>query len=255
MNLCRICKFSNVTSYVANLINTGINPQNILICCDWDDTLNADGAWHQCAKKYRYSTFEYDPNHFYFPSGRLIYEHEVDTQLRDSDIHEQLNLIKSMNVRFLLTTARTPISDSYILNTNTNMSLDFRTADGHIDYDKIKQEIMKHLQTCSDEQILTYAQIKVNRMIKHSSIDLRNDEQILIIPSSEVASGEYIVYYKGYGFVGHDKSNNVHMLLSRLGYMPQHLIIIDDSERVIKKYVENVSLFGKDVTLHLLHYP
>lgn len=245
-----ISGYSEVAAKVADLSSAPVS-----VLTDWDDTVNAPGAWHQ---KF------YDGSWVCPTTKRMLLESEVDGMLRDSDTVSIIQSWKTDSIPVLVTTARPPVIDAkltkYAANRNLHKNLmDARTTTNpdQIDYDTIKAISLNIFRELGRTTLTEKVAKKITAMSLQSGIDLRGQEN-LMHTVIEDHNNHMLVYQDGYAFIGHDKGPNMLHLVSEIGLTPGHLVIIDDSSRALISYLDTGIVAGFEelgYTLHLLHYP
>jgi Protein of unknown function (DUF2608) len=244
----KVDKYMAVAHKVDELLKQGVLPKDILVLTDWDNVINAPGAWEQK---------NYQGDYIDAKSKRMLLEHEVDHKLRDQDLHDiQQNIIKK-GVRIVVVTARPPVIDTEISTlSGVGNLMDARHPENpdKIHFDKIVETIKTVLDQTDKNEILEHAKKKVDIMQERSGVRLTN-QQGLNTSFVEDVNGLKIVYHDGFSFVGHDKGAALPVLLEKLGGWPAHIIIIDDSSDALKSYHKNLDHFTRNKSkAHLLHY-
>lgn len=246
-----ITRYSSVQTKVLELADKA----KVSIFTDWDDTINAPGAWRQTT---------YDGAPVCETTKRMLLEHEVDSALRDEDTAAIIATWKSQNVPVLVTTARPPIIDiklrKYAQESDIHPNLmDIRMADQPdiIDYTTINHHISYILKNCDPARLREKTAKKITTMSEHSGIDLRGQTDLRHTVIKNY-NGHLLTYHDGYAFIGHTKGPNMLHLIQDIKIEPGHLIIVDDSPRAIGSYLEADVITGFEqlgYTLHLMHYP
>lgn len=249
--------FTTITQYAAvhSKVLELSKSANVSVLTDWDDTINAPGAWRQ--KKY-------DGSWVCSHSKRMLLEHEVDTLLRDQETPEIIQSWKRHKIPVLVTTARPPVIDvklkKYALQLKMHsdlMNIRLPHADEEIDYLTINQHISSILNTFNSEKLKSKTEKKVNAMIAWSGINLK-DQPNLDYSVIKTFGQHLLAYHNGYAFIGHNKGAHMLQLLQEVQLSPGHLVIVDDSPRAIGSYLEAEVIKGFEelgYTLHLMHYP
>ncbi len=255
-----ITHYKAVYTKTEELLNQGVDPSDILILTDWDDTIN--GANHEPQGAWSFNTHE---------KTSVRTEEDVDHQLRDLNTPEILANIGARGVKILVTTARPPIRDLDAITTLKNRNdidlFDIRHPEDHpsspnvVHLDKIRTMIDELANNHPDEELHEKTRNKVQIMEERSKIKLTGQTNLNHTFSITV-NNHKVVYHDGFAFVGYKKGpvmvdllEELQTRLNRPNHIP-HLIVVDDSKRALDSYIPVLNIFTeKGVKLHILHYP
>lgn len=244
-------RFDRVTTYKAvqeraeALLAQGVAPSDITVLTDWDKTINRNGAWEQT---------DFDGRVVCEETKRVLLEQEVDDTLRDPQIPEIHEFLKSMGIHIIVVTARPPFEDHELAQAAGKPDLlDIRHPDNKNEIHRavITGHIKRTICQTPDEQLIEASSRKIERMQRQSQLSLTGQKGLNKSFVHQVNDIK-VVYVDGFSFVGHDKGPALMPIYNSLEKKPLHTIVIEDSPRALESYIRVLDqIQGK---VHFLYY-